>query len=442
MNNLSSGLYFCKIMTTNRVFIHKLISILFILSALISCDNSTNDNYYDIALKKAAEYDKNILLDFSAIWCGGCKGYDIYVFNDSLIKESLNGKYILLKIDTDKQENKFLIDKYKIQGLPHIVIIDSKERILGSISGFNKEYATDPEYFLTDLESILALQDDIRALESEYQSDTTKSNIINKLLKLNEKAGRYVEIKKLKKQLVYIDPTPQRLFEYNFSQAVDSIKNDKNPKALLTFLNENKKLSKEKTGLANSQLLYYYESIGDTIKQDIYYRKLIKIDPDYFTRKYVKFLFEHNLKIDTAIILTNGTLKKNKDLLNDHWGQFIKAHSLVYQGQRDKAVSEYYNWMIDHKSRWESGDTYWPLYFYARFANFHNLDLERALNFIKIAVEKRHMTDDELLMGEILYKLGNLGSSIELLKKVQNKVNNRNEYNRISKLIDKYKNDR
>ena len=27
MNNLSSGLYFCKIMTTNRVFIHKLIYI-------------------------------------------------------------------------------------------------------------------------------------------------------------------------------------------------------------------------------------------------------------------------------------------------------------------------------------------------------------------------------------------------------------------------------
>ena len=77
-------------------------------------------------------------MNFSAIWCGGCRAYDIYVFNDSLQKELFNEKYLLLKIDRDRPENKFLVDKYKIQGIPHIVIIDDKERILGSILGFKK----------------------------------------------------------------------------------------------------------------------------------------------------------------------------------------------------------------------------------------------------------------------------------------------------------------
>ena len=157
--------------------------------------------------------------------------------------------------------------------------------------------------------------------------------------------------------------------------------------------------------------------------------------------QYIRFLFEHNLKIDTAIILTNEILEKNKNLLNDHWGQFIKAHSLAYQGQSDKAVNEYYNWMIKNKNRWESGDTYWPLYFYSSFANFHNLDLENALEFIKISESNRHMTDEKLIMSEILYKLGQIQSSIDLLIVVQNQTNDKTEYDKIGKLIDKYKNE-
>ncbi len=419
----------------------KLATILFILLILISCDNSKTDNFYDKALKQATKFDKTIILDFSAIWCGGCKAYDIYVFNDSIMQRELNKKYIVLKIDRDKQENKFLVEKFKINGLPHIVLIDKNEKILGSTLGFKKQYVNHPEIFLSDIEKILALQGDISKLENIFQNDNKNFDTINELLKLYEKAGRYLETNNLEKQLVDIDPTPQRLFEYNFNQAVNSIKKEKDPKPLLTLITENKNLNEEKTWISNSQLLYYYESIGDTVKQDFYFRKLIKIDPDYFTKKYIRFLFENNLKIDTAILLTNEILEENKNLLNDHWGQFIKAHSLVYQGQKEKAVSDYYDWMIKNKNRWESGDTYWPLYFYASFANFHNLDLDRALEFIKIAESKRHMTSEKFIMSEILYKLGQIQAAIDLLIEVQNQTNDKHEYNRISKLIDKYKNE-
>jgi thiol-disulfide isomerase/thioredoxin len=419
----------------------KLTTILFILIILISCHNPKNDNFYDSALKQASKLDKTIILDFSAIWCGGCKAYDIYVFSDSIIQGELNKKYIILKIDRDKQENKFLVNKFKIHGLPHIVLINKNEEILGSILGFKKQYVDHPKQFVTDIENIMSLQGDISKLENAFLIDNKNFDTINDLLKLYEKAGCYIEKEKLKKRLVEIDPTPQRLFEYNFNQAVNTIKKENDPKPLLKFINENKNLNEEKTWISNSQLLYYYESIGDTLNQDIYFRKLIKIDPNYFTKKYIRFLFENNFKIDTAIILTNEILEKNKDLLNDHWGQFIKAHSLVYQDQKKKAVSDYYNWMSKNKNRWESGDTYWPLYFYASFANFHNLDLERALNFIKIAESKRHMTGEKLVMSEILYKLGQIQSSIDLLTEVQNHTNDKNEYDRISKLIDKYKNE-
>jgi thiol-disulfide isomerase/thioredoxin len=418
-----------------------LTSILVFFLILVSCDISKNDSFYDRTLKQATKFDKIVLLDFSAIWCGGCKAYDIYVFNDSIMREKLNKKFIIQKIDRDKQENEFLVNKFRIHGLPHIVLIDKNEKILGSILGFKKQYVNHPEKFLFDIENILSLQGDILKFENTLQIDNKNYETINDLLKLYKKAGCYIEREKLEKQLVEINPTPQRLFEYNFNQAVNSIKREKDPKPLLAFINENKNLNEEKKWISNSQLLYYYESIKDTLKQDLYFIKLIKIDPDYFTKNYIRFLFEHNLKIDTAIILTNEILEKNKDILKDHWGQFIKAHSLVYQGQKEKAVSDYYDWMVIHKNRWESGDTYWPLYFYASFANFHNLDLDRALEFIKIAESKRHMTGEKLIMSDILYKLGQIRSSIDLLYEVQNQTNDKHEYIRISKLIDKYKNE-
>jgi thiol:disulfide interchange protein len=85
-----------------------LICILIVIIAL-SCNNLSHKNYYELILQDAKELHKIILLDFSATWCGGCKAYDKYVFSDSSIKSELDDNYILLKIDKDLPDNKFLI---------------------------------------------------------------------------------------------------------------------------------------------------------------------------------------------------------------------------------------------------------------------------------------------------------------------------------------------
>lgn len=56
-------------------------------------------------------------------------------------------------------------------------------------------------------------------------------------------------------------------------------------------------------------------------------------------------------------------------------------------------------------------------------------------------MSKRHMSNEKLLMAEILYKLGQVQSSVDLFIEVQKSVNDKNEYNRISKLIDEYRNE-
>ncbi len=416
----------------------KKVILLIVAISLLSCDQPQTMHPYELALIKAEKERKYILLDFMAVWCGGCKAYDKYIFADNKISERILEKFIILKINVDKPESDFVVQKYKISGLPHLVLIDGKEQLLGSIIGFDSKYSTNSRLFTSDLEKIIESKEKIKKLESIFHSDTTNAKAIKNLLKEYQLAGKYISAQKMKVLLLKYDPTPERLFEYNFNEAIHSLESEKNPDSLLSFLRRHDSLDKVHFRLANTRLLYYYESLGDLRNQDYYYQELLKIDPIYYKMKYARFLFENNLKIDTAIAFTNQLLL-NEEVKSDHWGQFLKAHLLVNQGKKKQAVLEYRNWMEQNINRWQSGETYWLLYFYARFANYYHVDLEKALEYIKICVEKRDLVEDKILMTEISYELGDVEFAVEKLMETLNYIDDKNENERISKLIDEYK---
>lgn len=414
----------------------KIICLLIVIAAL-ACDNLSHKNFYELTLQDAKKQHKIILLDFSAAWCGGCKAYDKYVFSDSSIKSKLAENYILLKIDKDLPDNKFLIEKYKIGGLPHIVIIDSEEHVLGSISGFNSKYVEKPDLFLSDLKGIIDLQEKIKQLEGLFTSDTTNIESITSLLSAYQMINNYMEIQKLENLLVRLSPTPERLFEFNYNRAIYILHKDMNVEPLLFFIKENPDMDYSHKWGAFSQLLYHYRDNDDIQNQDKYYLILLKLDPVYFKRHYIEFLFVNKLKVDTAITLTNEYIADEK-YRNTFWGQYLLAHKLAYLGNDTQAVQSYNNWMENNKHDWETGDSYWSLFFYAKFANYYNVDLERALGYIQIAEKNRNMPEEKLLMAEILYKLGKVEESIEKLKEAQNLTESQNDYTKISRLIKKY----
>jgi len=413
----------------------KIIISLWIVITALSCDNLSN--IYERTLQDAKKHHKIILLDFSATWCGGCKAYDKYVFSDSSVKSKLTENYILLKFDKDLPDNKFLIEKYKIGGLPHIVIIDSEERILGSISGFYSKYVEKPDLFLTDLKVIIDSQEKIKQLEALYTSDTTNIESITNLLSAYQTINQYIEIQKLEDLLVRLSPTPERVFEFNYNRAIYKLQNDMNIEPLLLFIKENPDMDNNHKWGAFSQLLYHYRDNDDIENQDKIYLILIKMDPAYFKHHYIEFLFENKLKIDTAITLTNEYIA-DEIYRNTFWGQYLLAHKLAYLGKIPQAVQAYYKWMENNKQDWETGDSYWSLYFFAKFANYYNVELEKALEYIQIAERNRNMPEEKVLMAEILYKLGKAAESIEKLKETQNLTESQNEYAKICRLIKKY----
>lgn len=80
------------------------------------------------ATELAKTENRPLLVDFTADWCAACKKLTKYTFSNPQVQETLSN-FVAVKIDaTDDEDPKVeaLMKKYKVVGLPTVVIYDSK----------------------------------------------------------------------------------------------------------------------------------------------------------------------------------------------------------------------------------------------------------------------------------------------------------------------------
>ena len=153
---------------------------------------------YDAALKKAAEENKHIVVDFSGSdWCGWCKRLDKEVFATEAFKKAAAEKYVLLMVDspmdksllTEKatKENPKLAKKFEVEGYPTVVVLDPKgEEVcrLGYEKGGPEKYlekldaeirdAPDVKKYIKPIEDVLNRYDEQMAEESRSVMEKVK----------------------------------------------------------------------------------------------------------------------------------------------------------------------------------------------------------------------------------------------------------------------------
>jgi protein disulfide-isomerase len=113
----------------------------------------------DKAKAQAKAENKKILLDFTGSdWCGWCKKLDKEVFSTQEFKDYAAKNLVLVELDfpksfelpkATKEQNEKLMQKYKIQGFPTVVVLSSggnKSGELGYVPG-------GPAAFIKELES-------------------------------------------------------------------------------------------------------------------------------------------------------------------------------------------------------------------------------------------------------------------------------------------------
>ena len=117
---------------------------------------------YDEAAKQAASEKKTLLIDFTGSdWCGWCIRLDKEVFSQPEFAAYAAKNLVLLKLDfprkkelpaAEKAQNEKLAKKYKIEGFPTIVVLDSSAKQLGEL-GYEKG---GPAIWLAELEKVTA----------------------------------------------------------------------------------------------------------------------------------------------------------------------------------------------------------------------------------------------------------------------------------------------
>lgn len=80
-----------------------------------------------VALQQAQANHRPMIVDFGAAWCGACNELATRTFSESHVREEA-GRFVALRVDATDDDNKQIAelkDKYRVVGLPTVVVLDS-----------------------------------------------------------------------------------------------------------------------------------------------------------------------------------------------------------------------------------------------------------------------------------------------------------------------------
>lgn len=86
------------------------------------------------AVKVAKKQNKGIILDVGGEWCGWCHKLDKFFATNAEAGKILKEKYVVVKVNfSPENKNEAFLSKYpKINGYPHLFVLDKDGKLLHS----------------------------------------------------------------------------------------------------------------------------------------------------------------------------------------------------------------------------------------------------------------------------------------------------------------------
>lgn len=102
----------------------------------VAPNEQENVSSYKEALNKAKQENKEIVLFFTADWCGNCTSMKEVTISASKVQEALS-KLIYVEIDVDNEKE--LVATYKVSSIPAYFRINANEEVINQGKGYIKE---------------------------------------------------------------------------------------------------------------------------------------------------------------------------------------------------------------------------------------------------------------------------------------------------------------
>lgn len=94
------------------------------------------DKSFSQVLADAKKGHKKIFVDLYAVWCGPCKALQRTTFKDPKAAAYYNSNFINVSIDIVKGEGPALAKKWKVEGLPTLLILDENGKVIADHTGY------------------------------------------------------------------------------------------------------------------------------------------------------------------------------------------------------------------------------------------------------------------------------------------------------------------
>lgn len=96
---------------------------------------------FDAGLAEVRSSDKPMLLVFSASWCGPCKTMKQKVWSDVEVGNAVAAGYVPVHIDVDDVQHASVTDRYRVNSIPAVFVLDGSGKIVGRESYMSRSEA-------------------------------------------------------------------------------------------------------------------------------------------------------------------------------------------------------------------------------------------------------------------------------------------------------------